>query len=254
MSTKSKIAVVTGGSRGLGREMVLNLAKKGLNVIFTYNTNKGEADKVIHEVIALGQKATAVQLDVSNSGSFDDFVKSTTNYLTENEGNHNFDYLINNAGFGAYEIVTETSEETLDTMYAVHVKAPYLLTQKLFPYLNLNGSVVNISSGLTRFTYDGYAPYAIMKGAVETLSKYMAKEFAIKKIRVNTVAPGAIETDFGGGAVRDNNELNAMIASQTALGRVGLPDDIGSVVAFLCSDDAKWINAQRLEVSGGIHI
>lgn len=254
MTTKSKIAVVTGGSRGLGRDMVLNLAKKGLNVIFTYNTNKVEADKVVNEVLSLGQKAVAYPLDVSKSETFDDFVKNITNYLMEKRGNPNFDFLINNAGFGAYSKITETTETTLDMMYAVHLKAPYLLSQKMFPFMNENGAIVNISSGLTRFAYDGYAPYAIMKGAVETLTKYTAKEFATKKIRVNTLAPGAIETDFGGGAVRDNKDLNIMIANQTALGRVGLADDIGSVVAFLCSDDAKWVNAQRLEVSGGIHI
>lgn len=254
MSTKSKIALVTGGSRGLGRDMVLSLAKNGNNIIFTYNSNKVEADKVIHEVIALGQKAIAFQLDVSKSETFDDFVKNITNHLMENEGTPNFDYLINNAGFGAYGKVTETSEKTLNTMYAVHVKAPYLLTQKLFPFLHENGAIVNISSGLTRFTFGDFSSYAIMKSALETLSKYMAKEFAIKKIRVNTLAPGAIETDFGEGNVRDNKEYNNLIASQTALGRVGLPDDIGNVVAFLCSEDAKWINAQRLEVSGGIHI
>lgn len=254
MITKNKTALLTGGSRGLGKEMVLSLSERGLNVIFTYNTNKEEADKVVNEVLAKGQKAVAFQLDVSKSDTFDNFISQITEHLQENEGNSNIDYLINNAGFGAYGKITETSAETLDTMYAVHVKAPYLLAQKLFPLMNENGAIVNISSGLTRFTYEGYAPYAIMKGAVETLTKYMAKEFAIKKIRVNTVAPGAIETDFGGGAIRDNKDLNTMIANQTALGRVGLADDIGSVVSFLCSDDAKWINAQRLEVSGGIHI
>ncbi|WP_269225047.1 SDR family NAD(P)-dependent oxidoreductase [Flavobacterium eburneipallidum] len=254
MTTKSKIALVTGGSRGLGKDMVLSLAKKGLNVIFTYNNNKIEADKVVAEVLAMGQKAIAYQLDVSKLNTFDAFVSQINEHLQEHEGNPNFDYLINNAGFGAYEKITETTEATLDQMYAVHLKAPYLLSQKLFPFMNENGAIVNISSGLTRFAYDGYAPYASMKGALETLTKYMAKEFTSKKIRVNVLAPGAIETDFGGGAVRDNKDLNAMIANQTALGRVGVVDDIGSVVAFLCSDDAKWVNAQRLEVSGGIHI
>jgi len=254
MSTKTKTALVTGGSRGLGREMVLSLAKNGNNIIFTYNSNKVEADKVVNEVISLGKKAIAYQLDVSKSKTFESFILQVTNYLTENEGSPNFDYLINNAGFGAYGKISETAEETLDTMYAVHVKAPYLLTQKLFPFLNEKGAIVNISSGLARFSTGDFSAYAVMKGALETLSRYMAKEFAIKKIRVNTLAPGAIETDFGGGNVRDNKEYNNLIASQTALGRVGLPDDIGGVVSFLCSDDAKWINAQRLEVSGGIHI
>lgn len=257
MIAKSKTALVTGGSRGLGKDMVLSLARKGSNVIFTYNTNKEEADKVVHEVLSTGQSAIALPLDVSKSDAFDRFISRLTQHLQEQKGNPNIDYLINNAGFGAYDKITEASEAseaTLDEMYAVHLKAPYLLTQKLFPWLNENGAIVNISSGLTRFSYEGYAPYAIMKGAVETLTQYMAKEFAIKKIRVNTLAPGAIATDFGGGAVRDNHDLNTAIAHQTALGRVGLADDIGSVVAFLCSDEAKWVNAQRLEVSGGIHI
>jgi len=254
MATQRKIALVTGGSRGLGKDMVLSLAKKGLNLIFTYNSNKEEAKKVVNEVLSLGQKAIAYQLDVSKPESFDDFINKVTNHLIDQESNPNIDFLINNAGLGAYGKITETSEATLDLMYSIHLKAPYLLTQKLFPFINEGGAVVNISSGLTRFSYDGYAPYAIMKGAIDTLTKYMAKEFSSKKIRVNALAPGAIETDFGGGAVRDNKELNSMIATQTALGRVGLPDDIGSVIAFLCSDDAKWINAQRLEVSGGVHI
>lgn len=257
MATKSKIALVTGGSRGLGKDMVLSLAKKGLNVIFTYNSNKIEADKVVDEVLSIGQKAIAYQLDVSKSDAFDAFdafVSQVSEHLQEHQASPNFDYLINNAGFGAYGKITETTEATLDQMYAVHLKAPYLLAQKLFPFINENGAIVNISSGLTRFTGGDFAAYAVMKGAVETLTKYMAKEFAIKKIRVNVLAPGAIETDFGGGNVRDNKEFNTLIASQTALGRVGLADDIGSVVAFLCSDDAKWVNAQRLEVSGGIHI
>lgn len=254
MTTKSKIAVVTGGSRGLGRDMVLSLAKKGLNVIFTFNTNETEADKVISEVLKMGQKAIAYQLDVSKSDTFNAFISQLTDHLQEHEGNPNIDYLVNNAGFGSYGKIIQTSEETLDQMYAVHLKAPYLLTQKLFPFMNENGAIVNISSGLTRFAGGDFASYAVMKGAVETLTKYMAKEFAIKKIRANVLAPGAIETDFGGGNVRDNKEFNSLIAGQTALGRVGLADDIGGVVAFLCSDDAKWINAQRLEVSGGIHI
>lgn len=195
----------------------------------------------------------AFQLDVSKVDSIEDTIKEITNHLQEKEGNPNFDILVNNAGLCVYAPITQTSENDLDLMYAVHVKAPFLLSQKAFPFLNDGGSIINLSSGLTRFSNDGYAAYASMKGAIDTLTKYMAKEFSAKKIRVNVIAPGAIETDFGGG-VRDNQELNAMIANQTALGRVGLPEDIGSVVAFLVSDEAKWINAQRIEVSGGIHI
>jgi NAD(P)-dependent dehydrogenase (short-subunit alcohol dehydrogenase family) len=246
MSTQSKIAVVTGGSRGLGKDMALSLSKKGIEVVITYNSNSAEADKVVAEIVANGSIATAHQLDVSQVDSINAFV----NQLAGKK----IDYLINNAGVGAYAPIVNTSEEALDSMYAIHVKAPFLLSQKLVEQINEGGCIVNISSGLTRFSYDGYAAYATMKGAVETMTSYMAKEFGARKIRVNTVAPGAIETDFGGGAVRDNKDLNAMIANMTALGRVGLPDDIGSVVSFLCSDDAKWINGQRIEVAGGVHL
>lgn len=254
MTTNSKIALVTGGSRGLGKNMALQLAKKGHNVIITYHSKKDEAQNVVSEIEKLGKKALALQLDVANSGSFDAFVSDIKSALQTNFQTDKIDYLVNNAGVGAHASFGETTEEQFDTMVNIHLKAPFFLTQKLLPQFNNGGAIVNIASGLTRFSFTGYDAYATMKGGVETLSKYQAKFLGDRGIRVNIVAPGAIETDFGGGAVRDNKELNGYIASQTALGRVGLPDDIGSVVAFLCSDDAKWVNGQRIEVSGGMNL
>ncbi len=202
----------------------------------------------------MGKKVKAIQLDVSNAKPFNAFVETIKATLIADFSTEKIDALINNAGVGAYSSIADTSEEMFDTMVNIHLKAPYFITQKLLPLINDGGSIVNISSGLARFSYNNYAPYAIMKAAIESLTRYQAQEFGVRKIRVNTIAPGAIETDFGGGEVRDNQQLNAMIAGNTAFGRVGLPDDIGSVAAFLCSNDAKFVNAQRIEVSGGIHI
>lgn len=254
MKTTNKVALVTGGSRGLGKDMSLQLAKKGFDIIITYNSGASEAAKVVDEIMALGKKAKAIQLEVSQSKNFDAFVQQVKEALIQDFETDNIFALVNNAGIAAYTSIAETSEEVFDSMVNIHLKAPYFITQKLLPIISEGGTIVNVSSGLTRFSYPNYAPYAIMKTAVESLTRYQAQEFSNRKIRVNTIAPGAIATDFGGGAVRDNKDLNAMIANTTALGRVGLPDDIGSVVAFLCSDEAKWINAQRIEISGGVHI
>lgn len=254
MTNNSKIALVTGGSRGLGKDMALQLAKKGLDVIITYQSKKDEANEVVSEIETLGRKAIALQLDVAEYNTFDAFVENIKNVLHTNFQTSHFDFLINNAGVGVYAPFTETTENQFDSMVNIHLKAPFFISQKLLSIMNDGGGIVNISSGLARFSMPGYDAYATMKGGVETLTKYQAVSLGSRKIRVNVVAPGAIETDFGGGAVRDNKGLNQMLAEQTALGRVGLPDDIGSVVAFLCTDDAKWINAQRIEVSGGIHI
>ncbi|HRX92992.1 MAG TPA: SDR family oxidoreductase [Chitinophagaceae bacterium] len=251
MSTTTKIALVTGGSRGLGKNMAIAIAKKGIDVILTYNSNKDAADAVVKEVESAGQKAKAFQLDTSNTSFFDGFIKDVTAYLTKEYNKPNFDFLINNAGTALYAPVTDVAEKQMDDIYDIHLKGVFFLTQKALPFMNNGGGIVNISSGLTRIIYPGSSVYGAIKTAVETLTKYMAKELGARKIRVNIVAPGAIETDFGGGRVRDNKEINDQIASFTALGRVGLPDDIGGVVAFLCSDDAYWINAQRIEVSGG---
>jgi NAD(P)-dependent dehydrogenase (short-subunit alcohol dehydrogenase family) len=254
MENRNKIALVTGGSRGLGKDMALNLAKKGLDVILTYNSKKEEAEAVVNEIEKLGQKAFAIQLNVAEVNSFDLFFQETQTALKETFGTDKIDFLINNAGIGIHESFATTTVDQFDTLVNIQFKGPYFLTQKVLDILNDGGGIVNISSGLTRFSFPGYAAYASMKGAMETLTKYQAKELGARKIRVNIVAPGAIETDFGGGAVRDNEQLNQFISSVTALGRVGLPDDIGSVVAFLCTDDAKWINGQRIEVSGGMNL
>jgi NAD(P)-dependent dehydrogenase (short-subunit alcohol dehydrogenase family) len=251
MITTNKIALVTGGSRGLGKNMALALAKKGIDVVLTYNTNKEAADKVVSKIQSLGQNAYAFQLDTSNVKLFNNFMKEVTELLKEKAGNANFDFLVNNAGTALYMPVTDVTEEQMDAIYNIHYKGMFFLTQKALPFMNDGGSIVNISSGLTRLTMPGSSVYGSIKTAVESLTKYMAKELGQRKIRVNVVAPGAIETDFGGGRVRDNKEINDQIAGLTALGRVGVPDDIGGVVAFLCTDDARWINAQRIEVSGG---
>jgi NAD(P)-dependent dehydrogenase (short-subunit alcohol dehydrogenase family) len=231
--------------------MAISLAKKGIDVIITYNSNKEAADGVIGEIQSLGQKAIAFQLDTGNTKLFDNFFKQVTGYLQANTGSTQFDFLINNAGTALYMPVAEVTEEQLDGIVNVHYKGVFFLTQKALPFLNDGGGIINISSGLTRITMPGSSVYGSMKTAVESLTRYLAKELGPRKIRVNVVAPGAIETDFGGGRTRDNKEINDHIAGLTALGRVGLPDDIGGVVAFLCTEDARWVNAQRIEVSGG---
>ncbi|TKC62402.1 SDR family oxidoreductase [Pedobacter hiemivivus] len=251
MSAKTKIALVTGGSRGLGKNMALALAKKGIDIVITYNSNKEAAGNVVAEIESIGQKAIAFQLDTSNVTAFDSFVKQTTAYLQEHTGSTNFDFLINNAGTALYSLITETSEQQLDDTFNIHYKGVFFLTQKFIPFINDGGGIINVSSGLARLTFPGSAVYASLKGAIEIFTRYLAKELGGRKIRANVVAPGAIETDFGGGRTRDNKEINAHVAGLTALGRVGLPDDIGGIVAFLCTDDAYWINGQRIEISGG---
>jgi len=251
---QSKIALVTGGSRGLGKNMALAIAKKGLDVIITYNSQKGEADTVVSEIESMGQKAAALQLNVGEAASFDAFYAEVSKTLTTIFSTDKFDYLVNNAGIGVHASFAETNEADFDALVNIQFKGPFFLTQKALPVLNDGGGIINISTGLARFSSPGYAAYASMKGGMETLTKYQAKELGSRGINVNIVAPGAIETDFGGGIVRDNEQVNAFLASQTALGRVGLPDDIGGVVAFLCTDDARWITAQRIEVSGGMFI
>jgi NAD(P)-dependent dehydrogenase (short-subunit alcohol dehydrogenase family) len=250
-TNNQKIAIITGSSRGLGKSTAVHLAKKGVDVIVTYNSNAEEAAKVVAEIESLGAKAVAIQLDSSNIKTFDGFVAQVKQSLQDKWQTEHFDFLVNNAGTGVYASFAETTEEEFDRLMNVHVKGVFFLTQKLLPLINDGGRIVNLSSGLARFTLPGYAAYASMKGAIEVLTRYMAKELGARQIAVNTVAPGAIATDFAGGAVRDNPEVNKYIASQTALGRVGLPDDIGGAIASLLSEDNKWVNAQRIEVSGG---
>lgn len=249
-----KIALVTGGSRGLGRNMALALAKKGNDVIITYNSNKTEADEVVNAIQAIGQKAAALQLNVGEIKGFDAFVTALASTLSEKWNRSSFDFLINNAGIGIHAPFASTTEEQFDLLTNIHFKGVYFLTQKLLGTIADGGRIINISTGLSRFSLPGYSAYAAMKGAIEVLSKYLAKELGPRGIAVNAVAPGAIETDFAGGVVRDNEQMNQGIAANTALGRVGLPDDIGGVVAFLCSEEGRWVNAQRLEVSGGMFI
>ncbi|RIV42884.1 SDR family NAD(P)-dependent oxidoreductase [Flagellimonas pelagia] len=249
---KSKIALVTGGSRGLGENMAINLAKKGLDVVLTYQSNKVEADKTVQEIESLGQKAYALQLDVSQVGSFDAFVDQVKNVIDSHFGADHIDYLINNAGIGINAPITETTEEQFDSLVDIHFKGAFFLTQKLLPIMANGGGIVNISSGLARFSFPGYSVYGALKAAMETLTRYQAKELGTRQIRSNIVAPGAIETDFGGGTNKTDEGKRTAIANFTALGRVGIPSDIGGVVAFLCTEDAKWVNGQRIEVSGGM--
>ena len=251
MSTKNKIALVTGGSRGLGRNMTIALAKKGIDVVLTYHSNKEAADKVVSEIQSIGRKAFALPLDTSNTNTFEPFIDLLTELLQENTGDAHFDFLINNAGTALYAPAEQVTEAQMDAIYNIHYKGVFFLTQKSLPFINSGGGIINISSGLARMTMPGSSVYGSLKAAVETLTRYLAKELGPRKIRANVVAPGAIETDFGGGRVRDNKDINDHVASITALGRVGLPDDIGGVVAFLCTDEAWWINGQRIEVSGG---
>ncbi|GGI24066.1 SDR family NAD(P)-dependent oxidoreductase [Pedobacter mendelii] len=254
MEKRNKIVLVTGGSRGLGKNAAIHLAKKGLDVILTYQSKKEDADETVNELIEIGVNATALQLDVANGKTFDTFFEEVKSTLKSVFNADKFDYLVNNAGIGIHASFADTTEEQFDTLVNIQFKGVFFLTQKALPLINDGGGIVNVSSGLARFALPGYAAYASMKGAMEVLTRYQAKELGVRGINVNIVAPGAIETDFGGGAVRDNEQLNKMIASQTALGRVGLPDDIGGVVAFLCTEEARWINGQRIEASGGMFL
>ena len=245
------IALITGGSRGLGRSMALHLAARGVDVIVTYRAAASEANEVRDRIRALGRKAVALPLDVTDSTSFDAFAKTVAAELERTWGRSRLDYLVNNAGTSLHASIAETTPAQLDDAYQVHFKAPFLLTQRLLPLIVDGGRILNVSSGLARFTMPGWAAYAAMKAAVETLTRYMAKELGARRITVNVVAPGAIATDFSGGMVRDNPEVNKRVADMIALGRVGQADDVGGAVAALLSPDSGWINGQRIEVSGG---
>jgi NAD(P)-dependent dehydrogenase (short-subunit alcohol dehydrogenase family) len=249
-----KIAIVTGGSRGIGRNVVESLAKRGVHSIFTYHNHQAEAETVIAAVKDAGAQAIAVQLDAGNVRSFDTFVQNVHASL-KSLGATRFDYLVNNAGNNHQNMPFErATEEELDNLYNVHFKGVFFLSQKLLPLINDGGRIVNVSTGRTRIILPGGAAYGSMKGAIEVLTKYMAKELGPRRIAVNVVAPGAVETDFSGGIVRDNPEVNKHIAELTALGRTGLPEDIGRMIASLLSEDNRWVNGQRIEVSGGLAI
>lgn len=249
-----RIALVTGGSRGLGKNAALKLAAKGTDILLTYHSNRQATLDVVAEIEQKGVKAAALALNVGDSSTFDAFASEVAQVLAQKWGRTTFDYLLNNAGIGLNVPFAETSEAQFDELMNIQFKGPFFLTQRLLPLLQDGGRILNVSSGLARFALPGYAAYAAMKGAMEVLTRYQAKELGGRGISVNIIAPGAIETDFGGGVVRDNAEVNRHIAAQTALGRVGLPDDIGDAIAALLSDELAWMNAQRVEVSGGMFL
>jgi NAD(P)-dependent dehydrogenase (short-subunit alcohol dehydrogenase family) len=251
-SQTPSIALITGGSRGLGKSMALHLAERGVDSIITYRSTAREAEAVARAIAAKGRKCVALPLDVAQSETFAAFAETVRGELAKTWQRKHFDFLVNNAGTGMHAPILETTEAQFDEMMKVHLKGPFFLSQKLIPLIAEGGRIVNISSGLARFSFPGSAAYAIMKGGVEVLTRYLAKELGPRKISVNTLAPGAVETDFAGGRVRDNPELNKAIASQAALGRVGLPDDIGGAVAMLLAPENHWITGQRIEASGGM--
>lgn len=250
----TKIALVTGGSRGLGKDMVLSFARKGIDVILTYKSSKDEAEKIVAEVNTLGRKALALPFDAEQVGAIDGFLSEVQAGLKTHWDTDKFDFLVNNAGIGATIPIPQVTETDFDRLMNIHYKSVYFLTQKSLPIINDNGSVIFISSGTTRFCVPGYSVYSSLKAAIEVVCRYVAKEFGHRGIRANVVAPGPIETDFNNAAIRSNPEMKDRLSGLTPLGRVGEADDIGGVVAFLCTDEASWINAQRIEVSGGISI
>lgn len=250
---KQQTALVTGSSRGLGKDMALALAKKGINVIITYKGNKEDAEQVAKDVEALGAKAAVLQLDMASLSSYDAFIQNALAAI-QPWGSDKIDHLINNAGIGGGRTIADATEEFFDAMLNVHFKGVYFFTQKWMQHINDGGSVINISTGTTRFRNPGYSIYSSMKSAVETFTKHIAAEYGNRQIRANIVAPGPIETDFNGAAIRNNPQLKAMLGERTPLGRVGVAEDIGGVVAFLCTEDARWVNGQRIEVSGGINM
>lgn len=251
---KAKIALITGGGRGLGHNTALSLAGKGVDAIITYHSKQAEADATVAAIKALGRNAAALQLDTGATKTFPDFATQLKTILKDNWGVAEFDYLVNNAGIGINRPFAETTEADFDRLMNVNLKGVYFLTQTLLPLIKDGGRIINLSSGLARFSLPGFSAYGATKGAIEVLTHYLAKELGPRRITANTVAPGAIETDFGGGHVRDNAEANRQVASATPLGRAGLPDDIGPMIASLLSDDNRWINGQRIEVSGGIFV
>lgn len=251
---QTKIALVTGGSRGLGRDMALALADKGFDVIITYRTQIEEAEQTVKAIVNKGRKAISLPFDATQIKALDGFIGLLKEILQQHWQTSTFDFLINNAGVGATIPIAQVTEETFDDLLNIHFKSVYFLTQKCAPLLNDGGSVINISSGTTRFCVPGYSVYSSMKGAVEIFTRYIAKEFGARGIRANVVAPGPVETDFNSAAIRNNPQMKSFLSGLSPLGRVGNADDIGGVVAFLCTDEAKWINGQRIEVSGGINI
>lgn len=253
-ATTNKIALITGGSRGLGKDMALRIAEKGVDVIITYHTNAEEADKVVTQIQQSGRKAAKLQLDSSKTAGFAAFREGLKSILTDTFDAERIDFLVNNAGTGGYQLIADVTEEFFDEMMNIHFKGVYFLTQGLIPMINDGGGIINISSGLTRVTNPRSSAYAAMKGAVEVFTRYLGKELGARGIRANTVAPGAVMTDFGGAHLRNSEESQKAVSAITALGRPAVAEDIGGVVAFLCTDDACWVTGQRIEVSGGMQI
>lgn len=254
MNAHQRIAIITGGSRGLGRNAAIKLAEAGNDVVITYRSNRAEADNVVSQIRERGQRAAALQLDVAKVSTFDSFATQLRAALAQHWERDRFDFLVNNAGVGIHAPFAEVTEAQFDELMNTHLKGVFFLTQKLLPLIADGGRILNVSSGLARFTLPGYSVYATMKGGIEVLTRYLAKELGSRRISVNVLAPGAIETDFSGGALRSNAQLKAFVASQTALGRAGLPDDIGGVVAALLAPETGWINGQRVEASGGMFL
>ncbi|TRX53042.1 SDR family oxidoreductase [Fulvivirga sp. M361] len=250
----NKIALVTGGSRGLGKNEALKLAELGSDVIITFRSQKEEAQQVVNEIESQGRKALALQLDVSQTDSFDHFFEDLITQLKEKWGKDKFDFLVNNAGIDNSSLFSQFTEKAFDDLYNVHLKGTFFFTQKALAFMNDGGRIINTSTGLARFTIPGYSAYAAMKGAIEVFTRYLAKELGHRSITANVIAPGAIETDFNAPAFHANPQLKDTLAAQTALGRVGMPDDVGGIVAFLCTEHARWINAQRIEASGGMFL
>ncbi|WKN44831.1 SDR family NAD(P)-dependent oxidoreductase [Tunicatimonas pelagia] len=249
-----KVALVTGGSRGLGAQYALQLAEAGSDIILTYRSNRDEAEASVERIKQVGRQAVGLPLDVADHASFDNFAERVTSVLQERWERQQFDFLINNAGIDSHSLIAQTSEETFDQVFNVHFKGVYFLTQRALPLLADGGRIINISTGLARFSFPGYGAYASAKGAVEVFTRYLAKELGDRKITANVVAPGVIETDFTAPAFEHNPQMKDMLAQQTALGRVGQPEDVSGVIAFLCSDEARWITGQRLEASGGMFL
>lgn len=249
----AKIALITGGSRGLGKNMALSLAAKERDVIVTFATKKEEALEVVRQVQALGRRGAAIYLDLKDSKGISTFIKNLHATLEQEFSSEKLDFLINNAGMGTTVPFEEVTETLFDDFMNVHLKGVFFLTQQCLPLMNDHGRIINISSGTTRFANPGYSVYASMKGGLEVLTRYMAKELGKRGITANVVAPGPIETDFNNASIRNNPHLKSALSSMSPLGRVGEPDDIGGVIAFLCSEEARWINGQRIEVSGGIN-
>ena len=254
MNNSTPIALITGGSRGLGRDMALKLAAQGTDVILTYRSRREEAAAVVAAIESAGRRAVALQLDVGDGTGFDGFVAQVAGALRAHWQREQFDYLVNNAGIGVSAPFAEIDEAQFDLLMNVHLKGPFFLTQKLLPLIADGGRILNISSGLARFAMPGYSAYAAMKGAIEVLTRYQAKELGARGIAVNVLAPGAIETDFGGGRVRDDADFNAAVAASTALGRAVVPEDIGAAAAALLGPGGRWINGQRIEASGGMFL